>query len=39
MYNSRLKDPFIDKLFEAILLLENQEECYRFLRIFVPLVN
>jgi TrpR-related protein YerC/YecD len=30
MYNSRLKDPFIDKLFEAILLLENQEECYRF---------
>lgn len=30
MYQSRLKDPFIDKLFEAILLLENEEECYRF---------
>lgn len=30
MYNSKLKDPFIDKLFEAVLLLENQEECYRF---------
>jgi TrpR-related protein YerC/YecD len=29
-YNSRLKDDFTDKLFEAILLLENQEECYRF---------
>ncbi|MDK2824716.1 MAG: hypothetical protein PWQ67_921 [Clostridia bacterium] len=30
MYTSRLKDPFIDKLFAAILLLENEEECYRF---------
>ncbi|NLW24248.1 MAG: hypothetical protein GXY91_03235 [Clostridia bacterium] len=30
MYQSRLKDPLIDKLFEAILLLENEEECYRF---------
>jgi len=30
MYNSKLKDPFIDKLFEAVLLLENEEECYRF---------
>ena len=30
MYTSKLKDPFIDKLFEAILLLENEEECYRF---------
>lgn len=29
-YNSRLKDEFTDKLFEAILLLKNQEECYRF---------
>ena len=39
MYQSRLKDPLIDKLFEAILLLENEEECYRFLRIFVRSVN
>lgn len=30
MYNSKLKDSFTDKLFEAILLLENEEECYRF---------
>ncbi|MFZ5944357.1 MAG: YerC/YecD family TrpR-related protein [Bacillota bacterium] len=30
MYNSRLKEPFIDRLFEAILQLKNQEECYRF---------
>lgn len=29
-YQSKLKDPFIDALFEAILLLENEEECYRF---------
>jgi len=27
---SRLKDPLIDKLFEAILALNNSEECYRF---------
>lgn len=26
---SKLKDPFVDKLFEAILLLETEEECYR----------
>ena len=30
MYQSRFKDVYIDKLFEAILLLENEEECYRF---------
>jgi TrpR-related protein YerC/YecD len=30
LYNSKLKDSFTDKLFEAILLLENEEECYRF---------
>lgn len=30
MYQSRLKDPFVDKLFEAILLLEKEEDCYRF---------
>lgn len=28
--NSRLQDPFIDKLFEAILTLENIEDCYKF---------
>jgi TrpR-related protein YerC/YecD len=27
---SKLKDPLIDKLFEAVLCLENEEECYRF---------
>lgn len=29
-YQSRLKDDMTDKLFEAVLLLENNEECYRF---------
>ena len=29
-YQSRLKDSFVDRLFEAILALKNQEECYRF---------
>lgn len=29
-YHSRLKDDFTDRLFEAILALKNQEECYRF---------
>lgn len=29
-YNSKLKDKYVDNLFEAILLLENEEECYRF---------
>ena len=28
--NERLKDEATDKLFEAILLLENIEECYAF---------
>jgi TrpR-related protein YerC/YecD len=28
--NEKLKDPHIDRLFEAILLLDNVEECYRF---------
>lgn len=27
---SRLKDPLIDKLFEAVLALKNPAECYRF---------
>lgn len=30
MVNEKLREPFVDKLFEAILLLENVEECYRF---------
>jgi len=29
-YSSKLKDLFIDDLFQAIILLENEEECYRF---------
>lgn len=28
--NSKLKDDMTDKLFEAILLLNNIEECYNF---------
>ena len=29
-YRSKLKDDQVDMLFDAILCLENQEECYRF---------
>ena len=29
-YQSRLQNPMIDDLFEAILSLKDQEECYRF---------
>ncbi len=29
-YKSRLKSESTDALFEAILMLENEEECYRF---------
>lgn len=29
-YNSKLKDEFVDQLFTAVLILENEEECYRF---------
>lgn len=29
-FTSKLKDEYVDKLYEAILLLENEEECYRF---------
>jgi TrpR-related protein YerC/YecD len=29
-YESRLKDDFTEDLFEAILLLKNKEDCYRF---------
>lgn len=29
-YNSKLQEPMLDELFEAVLLLETQEDCYRF---------
>lgn len=29
-YQSKLKDSFIDALFEGILLLKDEQECYRF---------
>lgn len=29
-YNSRIKSKQVDDLFEAILLLDDMEECYRF---------
>ncbi|MFZ3172862.1 MAG: YerC/YecD family TrpR-related protein [Carboxydocellales bacterium] len=29
-YRSKLKEPLIDKLFEAVLLLKTEAECYRF---------
>jgi len=32
--NSKIRDELTDKLFEAILLLDNIEECYDFLRIY-----
>jgi TrpR-related protein YerC/YecD len=28
--NEKIRDPFVDGLFEAILLLNNVEECYSF---------
>ncbi|QNU65853.1 hypothetical protein EHE19_013230 [Ruminiclostridium herbifermentans] len=28
--NSKIKDEHTDSLFDAILLLENREECYKF---------
>lgn len=30
MYDSKIKSPEADRLFEAILTLESLEECYRF---------
>ncbi|MGB9679106.1 MAG: YerC/YecD family TrpR-related protein [Thermoanaerobacteraceae bacterium] len=30
MYESKIKDEHVDKLFEAILMLKDMEECYRF---------
>lgn len=28
--SNKLKEPFVDALFEAILLLRDEKECYRF---------
>ncbi|WP_434654473.1 YerC/YecD family TrpR-related protein [Thermoanaerobacterium thermosaccharolyticum] len=30
MYDSKIRDENVDELFEAILLLKDTEECYRF---------
>lgn len=30
MYSGKLKEELLDKLFEAVLLLENIDECYQF---------
>lgn len=30
MYYGKLKDDLLDRLFEAILLLQDLDECYRF---------
>ena len=29
-FSSKLKDPMIDEFFRAILILEDEEQCYRF---------
>lgn len=29
-FTSRMKDPLVDKLFSAVLLLQDADECYRF---------
>ena len=28
--NPKLKDPLTDQLFKAVMLMENEEECYQF---------
>ena len=30
-YKSKFQSPMIEELFEAILSLEDEEDCYRFL--------
>ncbi|BAF60720.1 MAG: hypothetical protein HPY89_02370 [Pelotomaculum sp.] len=30
MYSGKLKDELLDRLFEAVLVLRNIDECYRF---------
>lgn len=32
-YESKFKNEETDELFKAVLSLENEEECYRFLKI------
>lgn len=35
-YNSKIKSKQVDELFEAVLALENLDECYRFLKTSAP---
>lgn len=37
--NKKIKTDAVDSLFQAILALENKDECYAFLRIYVRLTN
>lgn len=30
MYSGKLKDELLDRLFEAVLVLKNTDECYQF---------
>lgn len=30
MYSGKLKDELLDRLFEAVLMLKNTDECYQF---------
>jgi len=30
VYESKVKDAFVDELFKAVLALETEEDCYRF---------
>ncbi|WHE06606.1 YerC/YecD family TrpR-related protein [Thermoanaerobacterium thermosaccharolyticum] len=30
MYDSKIRDEHVDELFEAVLMLKDMEECYRF---------
>ncbi|AGB19745.1 MAG: hypothetical protein PWQ59_1332 [Thermoanaerobacterium sp.] len=30
MYDSKIRDENVDELFEAVLMLKDMEECYRF---------
>lgn len=36
MQIEKLRGQALDELFDAILTLENREECYQFLMIYVP---
>ena len=36
-YQSKFKNKDVDDLFEAILSLENEEECYRFFEDICPI--